>query len=568
MEGLPAGFVLDKPAGASLPAGFVLDEPAAPPAPERTTGQKIARGVALPLKGLEDSIIETAGAIPDLFWSAWKAAGLPGGSEPGAATATMKALLMPGGDKLQPEGETEKTLYSAGKGAGDVASVLAPATGVARAARAGSGVQRAASTLAAQPAVQVAAGTAGGAVEGATDSKLAGAATAIGAPLAAGTARRVISPLVSRLTPQEQGLVAAARREGIELTLGQETGSRPMQAVESSLAQTIGSSGRQQDVFDRIRQQFNAAILRRAGVQGDRAAPEVLDTRFRELGQQFDDLAAQTTVRLDPQFETQVRNIARQYGRRLPTDQAPVFQSYIDDLDQAFQMMRQPGVRNVQVAGDVFQNMHSGLTSTMRQTTDQQLSAALGRLSNALDDAMERSMSPQLRGEWRETRRQYSNLMRVDEAMRAGTQADRAAGNVPFGAFTQAVRGADQAGFGRGRGELNELARIGDFLAAKIPNSGTPERSAAMRLVRGGAIPGMLAAGGAAGGATIGPEAMMAGGALATGLPAAIQRIINNPAARRYLGNQVMAGRGGPAPMGAIGGEQALDPIRQFLGAP
>ncbi len=89
---------------------------------------------------------------------------------------------------------------------------------------------------------------------------------------------------------------------------------------------------------------------------------------------------------------------------------------------------------------------------------------------------MERSTSGPLKQEWKDARRQYQALMTVDKAMQGGTQGDRTAANIPFGALKGAVAQGDRAGFSRGRGQLNELARVGDFLADKIPDSGTVTR--------------------------------------------------------------------------------------------
>jgi len=537
--------------------------------------------MAMPLKGAESALVETAAAPAELFWQAWNALGLPGGSQPGSATQTAKDLLMPGVEGrvtpktlvtgkreggLQAETQTEKVLEGAGRGAGEALSFAVPAAGVARAARVGSGIQRGAAALSAQPAAQTAIGAAAGGVSEGTDMPGAGLATAIGLPLAAGTARRIISPVRSSLTPQETRLVDAAGREGIDLTAGQRTGSKPMQAVESSLTQLPFSAGPQTRVYDRVRQQFNTAVLRRAGIQADRASPDVLDHGFQNLGQDFQRLAANTVVNVDRPLEAQVQRVATAYGRRLTADQAPVFNSYMDDLNQMFAVTRQPGVGRVTVDGQAFQNIHSDIAQRMRTTTDPDLRRALWQLNEALDQAMTRSMPPGTAAEWREARRQYSNLMRVDEAMRGGSQADRAAGNIPFGAFKQAVQKANTAGFSRGRGELNELARIADFLANKVPDSGTAARTRAMGMLTGAPVMGAGAGMGHMAGAD--PMTAMAAGAGSLGLPPAIQWLINSRYGRPYFANQVGHRLGTPVTpglMGGVVGGQAMDPSLGYL---
>ncbi len=86
---------------------------------------------------------------------------------------------------------------------------------------------------------------------------------------------------------------------------------------------------------------------------------------------------------------------------------------------------------------------------------------------------MERSSTGSLKTEWKDVRREYQALMTVDKAMQGGTQGDRVQANIPFSGLKEAVRQSDRAGFSRGRGQLNELSRVGEFIANKMPDSGT-----------------------------------------------------------------------------------------------
>lgn len=61
----------------------------------RSTAAQVARAVALPVKGLENSVLETVGAIPDLVSAGFRGFGIPAPA-PGAYTQGLKSLLMPG----------------------------------------------------------------------------------------------------------------------------------------------------------------------------------------------------------------------------------------------------------------------------------------------------------------------------------------------------------------------------------------------------------------------------------------------------------------------------------------
>lgn len=445
--------------------------------------------------------------------------------------------------RFAPENRAEKIAAGVGQGVGTVAATLMPAAAVANTARAGTVTQGVAETLASQPVTQLVGGAAGGATTGATDNPLLGAGVALATPLAAAMARGAISPTTVRLTPQEQRLAAAAQQEGIQLTPAQQTGSPTLRTLEETMAKLPLSSGPMQGAYRGQREAFNRAVLDRAGVAANDASPDTMARAFQTAGQTFDDLAARTVLNADRQFAGDVQRVAADYGRRLETDVAPVFQSYMDDLAPLLQAAQTQGA-NPQVAGQVYARIRSDIATRMRETSNQPLRRALGGLVEALDDAVERSTSGALRGEWQEARRQYQALMTVDRAMQGGTQANRSTGDIPFGALRSAVAAGDRAGFSRGRGQLNEMSRIGDFLAERVPDSGTPTRGMAANLLTGGALFG--------GGAATGIGLPAAAAAAAT--PWAVSRIYNTPLARAYLTNQAA----GNTNFAALYGSEAL----------
>lgn len=465
-----------------------------------TPGEKAARVVGSGAQGFNDTVADVVGAPIDAgAWLLRQAGGTKPAtgeprldtSDPVGGSASIKRGLdwlasVPGKVGLttpdapvrfEPVTTAEKTAKGVGEGVASAASVMLPAAAVANAARAGTVTQGVAGALARQPVLQTGMGVVGGGVAGATDNPLLGAAASLAVPVGASVARRAVTPFPSRLSPQETRLAAAAEREGVPLTPAQQTGSPGLRAAEDTMAKIPGSSGPMKTVVDEQRQQFNRAVLERAGVTAKDASPETIDRAFVVAGRNFDDLAARTVVNPDRQFVFDVEKAARDYGRRLETNVAPIFKSYTDDLEPLLQAVQKPGA-NPQIAGDVYKNIRSDLTTSIRRTQDLQLKEALGGLVEALDGAMTRSTSGALNKEWKEVRRQYQALMTVDKAMQGGTQADRAAGNVPLSSLKSAVAQGDRAGYSRGRGQLNELSRVGDFIGQRTGDSGTATRSA------------------------------------------------------------------------------------------
>ncbi len=461
--------------------------------------QKAARVVGVGAQGFNDAVAGTVGAPVDAAAWALRQAGIPANNPIGGSASIKKGMdyvaTLPGrvGDavsqrslgpladdrtsRLEPINQTEKISQGVGEGVGNALSVALPAAAIARGAQAGTVGQGVANTLATQPVMQTIAGAAGGGVAGATDNPWLGLGASVAVPVAASVGRRAVTPVINQLTPQEQRLVAAAEREGIPLTAAQRTGSPALTQIEGTMAKIPGASGPMERTLDNQRQQFNRATLERAGVTATDAAPTTIERAFVNAGQTFDDLAARTVVRPDAQFAHDVTQVEANYGRRLPTDVRPVFTSYMDDLAPVLQAVNTG--TNPQIAGDVYTAIRSDLARRIRESqSNPPLQRALGGLVEALDSAMERSTSGALRGEWQEARRQYQALMTIDKAMQGGSQVDRAAGNIPLGALKNATMQSDRAGYARGRGQMNEMSRVGDFIGSRVPDSGTGTRNA------------------------------------------------------------------------------------------
>lgn len=562
--------------------------------PKRSTGEKTSRLVGQFAQNANDAIASTLGLPVDLLTAGLQKVGLyPDGSPtikgvvgeqvtgqkaapppaplggaqsiktgidyvatlPGRiADALSQGSLAPLADsrssRFDPENRGEKVAAGMGTGFGSLAATLLPAAAVARTAQAGSVTQRVAEALASQPVLQGVSALTGGAATGATDNPYVGLAASLAVPLGASAARSAISPVTNRLNPAEQAIVAAAAREGIPLTPAQQTGSGVLRGFEETVSRLPGG-GAMKDAYAGQREQLNRAIMVRAGETATDASPATMRNAYARLGQQFDDLASRTVLNADTRLAADLGAVEQQYGRRLPTDVASVFRSYMDDMAPLLRAIQ--GGQNPQIAGDIYKSIRSDLATRIRNTNDPDLKMALGGIVKALDDAVSRSTSGGLAREWADTRGQYAALKTIDKAMQGGTQADRAAGNIPLGAFSSAVRGADKGGYTRARGQMGDLAKIADFLAQRIPNSGTPERIGWGQLLTGGGLLGSLASGGGSTPQALTHAAIAAGATV--GGPFVASQLYNTGVAQRYLTNQV-AGRTNFAPLLAAEAER------------
>jgi len=477
---------------------------------------------------------------------------LPGRLKDAIAQRSLDPLTESRTARFEPETRGEKIASGVGHGLGSVLGTMLPAGVIANAARPGTMTQGLAQTMASQPALQTASGVASGAVTGATDNPWLGLTAGVGVPLGVSAARGVISPVANRLSPHEAATARFAKTEGVPLTPAQSTGSPVLRGLEETMAKLPFGSGPMQKAYEGQRAAFNQSTLKRAGVDAADASPDTLNTAFRQAGNTFDDLAARTTLKPSQEFADDVLKVATDYGRRLSTDVAPVFKSYMDDLQPVIDLIAKGD--KPEIAGDVYKTIRSDMGKRIRNTSNTDLKDALKGLQKALDKVVDSSASPALMTEWKEARRQYQALKTVDEAMQGGTQADRSAGNIPYSSLKSVVARGDRDGFSRGRGQMNESARLADFLSSRVPDSGTPGRVMWANLLTGGALMG---GGGVATAGGFTPSALAAAAATAAG-PAIASRLYNSGAAQKYLTNQVAGSTDLKAILAAQGAQQAL----------
>lgn len=462
----------------------------------------------------------------------------------------------------EPDTAIERMAGGAGAGIGGFAASVPAAArlAVTAASPVTRGVMR---MLAANPEAQAVAQPAGGAtgtaVTDITGNPVAGFAAGMGAgsiaaPLTAGLVRRGITPFPSRLPGDQQRLAGIARQEGIPMTIGQETGSPTARNFGAVLANLPFSGEMMADTADAQRMAFNRSVLSRAGVQAERADPQTLSRAFDSWGAERDATLQQVPVMFT---DRQAINTMATVGQNVEQNGRAVFDRKWANVQQ---LLQQPSIEPARLAA-----VRSDIGATARGTADQNLRSGLRDLQAVLDDLVERQAPQAVADDLRDQRRRYQALMTVDDAMGGGTQADRSTGNIPFGSFRGAVDRSDPYGYARGRGQYNDLARVGDFLGSSaIPNSGTPQRLF---------IQGLVTGSGAAGGVASAAQNMMhstpvtalaaaLSAAASLGAPPVLAGAARNPYVRGYLTNQRL-----PAPAFNFTNRRMIEALAGALGA-
>jgi len=318
--------------------------------------------------------------------------------------------------------------------------------------------------------------SAGGALTGDVAGRVAPDWLAPGAELAGNVAggvatSRVATPIRTVTTPERQRLVGVAQDEGIPLTAGEQTGSKPLQKTEQMLGQTPGSAGGVASDVEAQQRAVNTAVASRAGLNSDTLTPDVLNTHLDALGSEIGNLAANNNMQLPSSFVQQLGQV-RQGLRYMKTDAAQEIGARLDQLRDMITI--DPATGNPVLAGPHYQN----LMSDLREAITGSQGAARGsmiQLRDMLRQQMEASLSPADQAQWRQLNRYYANGKVIQDAMGAAG-AGTAEGNISLLQLRGAInRSLGSDAYAGGYGDLNDLARVGQSVLRKPPDSGTPQ---------------------------------------------------------------------------------------------
>lgn len=355
----------------------------------------------------------------------------------------------------------------------------------------------------------------GGAVGG-----LVGGVAGAAAPYIGAAARRLLSPAPASAT--QTAAARAMAEEGITLSAGQATGNKGMQYLESELGK-----GAAADLMERQSEEFTEAVLRRIGVQANRATPEVVEGAYRAIGQQFDNLAMVTNTPFDTTLQNNLLNVAADYVSNAGTP-APVVENMVNRISQ---LAQQNGGR---LTGQAYQEMRSTI-GRLAQAAEPTTRMALRELQEALDDGVERHLNGQTLQAWQAARRAYQNFLVVEKAVTsAGEKA--AAGLITPAQLRTAAVNQNRRAFAFGTNDYANLARAGIQTMTPLPQSGTAPRLAAAAM---GSLPAAM---GAAMGSPAGVPGMIAGGMAGAAIPRLVGGAMLSPPGRALLSNQLFAG--------------------------
>jgi hypothetical protein len=323
--------------------------------------------------------------------------------------------------------------------------------------------------------------TAAGALQGATTGAIAG--PVIGA--ATYPMRALAGRVANMTTPDIAGWAQKAADYGVNVDpsklttnptyklIGDQTGKLPFSGVDETAQ----------------RRQWQGAVAKLFGENTDNGITyDVMGRAADRIGGVFNDIADRTTIQGGTPLQTDLTNIAMempQYG--LTEAQKTPLKAQFQNVLNAFQD------GDGQITGKAYQNLTQtgGPLDSVVSSNDPTVAAFGMKIKNALDNAFQRSVSPEDQAALTQARQQYRALKTVQPLV----EQRGAMGDVNPNALQQRVieqsRRFDPStgGFAyTGGGQIGDLANIGKIFFSPQADSGTAARNVVLGGLMGGGL--------------------------------------------------------------------------------
>lgn len=259
------------------------------------------------------------------------------------------------------------------------------------------------------------------------------------------------------------------KEAGVDLTAGQKTGSKRLQRAEVELGGATTDA-----LVERQQEQFSKAAMAEAGMPAKLPTAENLRANRDRIGSDMDRLAASTTVPFDQQLQDGMLDAAilhTEVGANPKT-----METVQGVMDHAADLAAQNGGV---LSGEAYQN----LTTRIRQLRDAEIdpaaSEALGKMQEAINDAVERTMPQDTVERWRSARNQYRNQLILENAVAKGATSDQYDAKISparLGTSTDTVEGTQRVAT-ESNSPMTELATAGAKAMPKLPDSNTAART-------------------------------------------------------------------------------------------
>ena len=425
------------------------------------------------------------------------------------------------------------TAGQAGNIAGNIASVVIPASGLAKGAEIAGDAGLANAARAFLNPSTYSGATAAGAMQGAIQPVATGDSRLNNTVLGAGggalgqgvanTVGAVAQPTAKILSDAHSKAVQVLQDAGVPLDAAQLSGSAFLGKIKSALFDNPFTAGTQKEMAANQQQAFNKAVLNTMGEDSKAATSDVMGAAKSRIGAIYDDVASRNNIKFDDTFQNNLANIETNARNVLNDQQFSVIKRNLDDV------VNKASSNDGIITGKQYQNIKQTLDKITKG--DPQTAQFAKDMRSTLTDGLQRSAAEAGNQSdvalLQQANKQYGNMKTIENAIVKDGSGDISPAILSNTLYTKANRNASI--YGNGKQELVDLAQAGKMLLGdKNPNSGTIARMAMQ------AAPAVLMGGAdyAYNGDLIG-AAKVAGGVYA--LPKVAQMAINNPSVAKYL---------------------------------
>jgi predicted flap endonuclease-1-like 5' DNA nuclease len=250
--------------------------------------------------------------------------------------------------------------------------------------------------------------------------------------------------------------VQLLRDEGVPVNRGQ-AGSKVMESLSRGADTVLGESKK----VEAQKQAFNQAVLRRAGVRGNKIDDVVLKDLRDELSSEYNTLTSAVATRMDRPLFDALDKLKRDAQNEMRGEAGKITGTIDELMDE--------GMKSGQLEGRFALSMRERLGRYQGSANGSEKHFAK-QVQKALDDAFERSAPRDLGERMRDARSRYRMLNQLEAAMRGN-----ASGNIsPSRLYTVLDQKRHKSST-----DLRDLARAGkNVIPDRVGNSGTAARSA------------------------------------------------------------------------------------------
>jgi hypothetical protein len=317
------------------------------------------------------------------------------------------------------------------------------------------------------------------------DNRVENAVTgAVGAGMgeALGSALKfAVNPFKNAANPIKDDLIAKASAMGIPLNAAQQTGNKALQYMDSALDAIPSSAAFQQEQKDLQRKAWQKALFAQGGENADGATSDVMGAMKDRISKSYNSIHGRNNLIIDQELKDALLKVEQGQLSRLPTNQKPVIQSYLDDF----------GALNIgdKMTGKQYQDLRSMIDKQAKgfKNSDPFTSDALKSIRGATDSAMARNLSGFDKPLLKKANNDWATMKSMERAI------DPTTGNVSPALLINGLKkqDANRVLYGKGNQDLTDIAKVGkEFISSKVPDSGTAQRAAMMSMLKGTALAG------------------------------------------------------------------------------